>query len=357
MENVYEFHDTNAIEEEAVAWLIKLDSDLPLAPEEKARFRQWLNRSPAHRKTMERYSTYWSEDSVLAELAIPLRKPQQRNRKHTFNFFFTSFWPTAGVAATAALLVLGFYLTLGAGLFKSVEVARNGIYSTAIGEQQTQTLADGSILQLNTDTSVRVDYSHAVRKIHLLRGEAHFDVVPDSERPFDVRVGDRIVRAVGTAFSVYLTNDNIKVTVNEGKVGLAALSLSRQDKSGASVTVQKPEPELLGTLVAGQSALVREAIDEISNLAEPELMAEMSWRSGVLAFADEPLSNVIAEINRYTPITIEIVDPALNDIRIGGRFKIQELEGIFDVLEVNFGIEVARLDAQHIQLRSAENTL
>ena len=106
--------------------------------------------------------------------------------------------------------------------------ATNGIYVTAIGGIQERKLVDGSILKINTDSQVQVDYSDNVRKIRLLRGEAHFQVSHNANWPFEVYAGTRMVKAIGTAFSVQLSNDSVQVTVSEGRVDIAAAVAKQQ---------------------------------------------------------------------------------------------------------------------------------
>ena len=245
-----------------------------------------------------------------------------------------------------------------------------------------QTLADGSVVQINTDSQVQVDFSDTLRKIRLMRGEAHFDVTRDPDRPFEVYAGKGMVKAVGTAFSVRLSQDYIKVTVSEGRVDLAAIvedpietraELSASEaRPGAERAHRsdKPLPTKIGSLGHGQRATFSNQairaeyrgsddsgssiVPEINTLAEQELARQLSWREGYLVFAGDPLSYVVEEVNRYMPISIEIADPTLNQLRIGGRFKVGELEAMFDVLETSFGIQVSRLDDRHVQLLPAQ---
>ena len=98
----------------------------------------------------------------------------------------------------------------------------NGIYETRIGEQNSITLVDGSVIQLNTDSHIQVNYEKNQRSIVLMAGEAHFEVAKDPSRPFVVKAGDGMVRAVGTAFTVRINPEALKVIVTEGKVALAA---------------------------------------------------------------------------------------------------------------------------------------
>lgn len=346
---VYKLADRTTIAEEAREWLIRLDGDDEPSQADIAALNEWVGRSPAHREELSRISAFWNDANILTELSIPLNSRPRRQKPRR-------------LAAAAAVCLLGIGVALTVWLYPQSMVAANGIYATAIGELQVQTLADGSIVQINTDSQVQVDYSDSLRKIRLLRGEAHFDVSDDPDWPFEVYAGKGMVKAVGTAFSVRLSQDKVKVTVSEGRVDLAVVA----DR----VNSQKYQPvlETIGTLGHGQSAVfssqavnaerrdggIGSIVPEIDTLAEQELARRLSWREGYLVFAGEPLSYVIDEVNRYTPMTIDIADPALSQLRIGGRFKVGELDAMFDVLQSSFGIQVSRLDDQHIQLLPAQ---
>ena len=334
-ENVYEFSDRNSIEEQARRWLIRLDGDPPLSDGDAAALREWLARSPAHRKELQRISLFWNRANVLTELAIPLH-PLIDNKAQWF-----------ARIATAFVLVLA--VALVPWLMQSPERGSNGVYGTVVGQEQTLRLADGSTLQLNTDSQVQVDYSKALRKIRLLRGEVHFEVAREPDRPFEVYARSGLVRAVGTAFSVYLKDEEVQVTVTEGQVDIATINMTAQAQ-GTKTPAVVPGARKLGTLKSGQTTTFSENISEISEVSVAELERRQSWRQGVLIFRGEPLSDVVREVNRYTPMTIEIADPALNSLKVGGRFEVGEFEAMFEVLEQSFGIEIARLSDQRIQL-------
>ena len=99
--------------------------------------------------------------------------------------------------------------------------AANGLYATAVGQQTTTVLPDGSQIILNTNSQIRVKYGDQYRQVHLLQGEALFTVAKNSSRPFRVYAGSGQIQAIGTAFSVYLKGPVVQVTVTEGRVALA----------------------------------------------------------------------------------------------------------------------------------------
>ena len=360
MDNIYEFQDQTRIEEEAASWLIKLDGDVSPSAYELQSFREWLAHSDSHAKTFQRYSKFWANEAVLAELAIPLNPICKHGifSRHFWGNSFKSFQQLAGAGALAFTLVIA--VLVSQSYFNPVNnhgTAVDIAYQTVVGEQRTHTLADGSVVLLNTDTQLKVVYTELQRKIILLKGEAHFDVVSEPERPFEVYAGSGMVRAVGTAFTVYLTEDTIEVLVSEGKVDLTDVVSEPLINKGArliGMSVPVIEPERLGSLEAGQSAMFHGGkINRLQTLNELELERQQSWRSGVLTFVGEPLSQVVAEINRYTFMQVEIVDPTLKNIEVGGRFKVADIGGVFDVLEAEFGIQVSRLSGDRVQLHRA----
>src|SRR6202034_3836256 len=103
---------------------------------------------------------------------------------------------------------------------------------TAAGQHRDVTLADGSIVSLNTNTIVETDLSRKLRQIYLRKGEAHFQVAHDRSRPFLVHAGDAVVRAVGTEFEVRLREDkHVEVLVNEGRVEVQAAPIAAANPS------------------------------------------------------------------------------------------------------------------------------
>lgn len=357
--NVFSFQDRNAIEEQAREWLIRLDGDTPLTSSESEALRAWAARSPAHRAELQRIARFWNQAGLLSQLAIPLRRPRRDVREWLSGSLFVGRNRSWTVAACIALL--GIAIIVAPLALRQPLTASNGLYTTRIGDRQVQTLADGSVIELNTASTLQVDFTEDVRVIRLLQGEAHFRVAHDTTRPFEVFAGDGMVRAVGTAFSVRVKQNDVAVTVAEGRVELAAVTpeqppvpaTTNEGNRSASVrshSSAKPAVAVLGQLSSGHSATFGEVIHEVRTLRADDLSQQLAWRDGMLVFAGEPLSDVIAEVARYTPIQIEIADPALCTIPVGGRFKAGDVDAIFDALAMSFGIEVVRVDARHVRL-------
>ena len=347
MNKVYKFSNKGTIEAEAREWLIRLDGDTPLTSEERAVLREWAGRSPAHRQELKRISGFWDRANILTELAVPLRSEQTQPGA---SGFFVGY----RLAATAAILLLAVAIAATSRMyFPGTNINNNGIYGTAIGQQRTVTLPDGSAIKLNTDSQVQVDYGSNVRKIRLLRGESLFEVSHDPAKPFEVYARGNMIRAVGTAFSVRLIGDAVKVTVAEGKVELAKVKDPSTGSDSNRSPDLRPVPERLGFLEHGQSATLGNTVNDLTMLAQQELEQQLSWSHGFLSFSGESLRKVVNEINRYTPITIEIADLSLETLKVGGRFRVDDLDAMLEVLETSFGIRISRIGDQRILLYAA----
>jgi transmembrane sensor len=204
------------IDREAADWVIRRDASgdaLMQQPE----FQAWINADVRHRAAFLRLNAAW-ERSRLVERLRPLDGPVDRHLlspRPPVQRAWLSRWP---LAAAASLLVIA-----GVSFWWVQTQAGWQTYSTQTGAFERVRLQDGSLIQLNTNSKVRVRFTATLRHVQLSRGEAHFTVAHDAHRPFDVRAADNTVRAIGTAFSVRLrTARQIEVVVTEGRVVVAA---------------------------------------------------------------------------------------------------------------------------------------
>jgi transmembrane sensor len=379
MKNVLEFpsntpFDKKIMEQEAVEWLVKLDGDVEPTTEELLALREWMARSPEHAKEIKSLNEFTSELLVLTELNIPLVKPLPKEPSMARAFLSGRAWATA---VSMVGLVLLLQQVLAPNWFDGEQFDNsNGYYASAIGKHTSIPLPDGSVVVLNTNSRIRVEYTEEHRNIYLIQGEAHFDVAKNKYRPFRVHAGKGRVEAVGTAFTVYLRKHDVEVLVTEGKVELAELNTataSVSTLSGVNGINQKDskEPALyiaipvekFGKLEAGEGAIIyvsesSEIKSELPSVKVKEMDDKQrkrrdTWREGFVLFTGDTLEDVIAEISRYSPVEIEIIDPELKKVRIGGQFKIGDLEGLFDTLEFSFGLHIKMLENKRIEISAA----
>ena len=378
------------INQEACEWVAKMH-DADLSVEQAEQLRQWMAQSQAHKQELKRMAQRWDELNVLTELAVPLvpeaitADKKQRSPNAALGFFNGLLANATGGLSRASLLTSAAVVLVLVGLVFTLpnnSMEGSQTYITAIGEQRRITLADNSIVQLNTNSAVVVSYTDSERGIQLQKGEAHFTVSHNPHRPFLVRAGNGIVRAVGTAFSVRLYERSVDVIVTEGRVALnkadalpvstqrslqqpaqhslqqsAQHSLQQSTQSAISepstnikLAQNTAEPAYLD---AGQAAIfdtTTHSIELVQGLDRDELERKLLWRNGLIRFAGAPLEEVVAEISRYTALNIVIREPELKALRIGGLFKVGETQKMLDVLESGFGVYAHPVDGNTIYL-------
>jgi transmembrane sensor len=321
------------IEEQAVSWLIRLDSD-EVSAADKSQFNSWLDAHPRHRVAFLRQQVAWKKVDKLRSLAsvADLWGEDDVDRR------WYAKRPWIAVAATVALAALAL------AAWNAVEPFGWKTYVTQIGNSERIALQDGSIMILNTNSQARVRLTSKRRSIELLRGEGLFEVAPDPQRPFDVRANDTTVRAIGTSFSVRLHDkEEVEVVVTEGRVALSSVT---------SPAAGGP------ALSAGDSILVRPEGLQLKKLGPEDIPRKLAWQNGLLRFNGETLVEAVAEFNRYNRAQLTIVDPALADLRVGGGFQTTDIDSFLAALEGSFGVRAVRTaakdaDAQIIRLTGA----
>ena len=335
--------ESSSIEAEALAWIAQLDGD-NFTAKDFAAFNEWLNRSPAHAREIRELNSLWGELNVLTEMTEPIAQADEVSRQLRRAEYFRSWrrrlaFPVAGIAALGVILtsLISYQSVSKIEIIQTAEVQLPTIYATKVGEQQEHLLLDGSTITLNTGSRVEVDFRDDQRRVRLLEGEALFDVAHDATRPFLVFAGDGIVRAVGTAFVVHLDGNKFDVIVSEGSVELSSV-LPMPAKNQDVMELKKLAS--LGIVKAGHKAKYENAIASVEILSDVELTAKMSWQDGFITFSGETLEEVIWEVSRYTDLKIEIRDPELNALQVGGLFRTGDTDSVFENLKANFNIDI-----------------
>ena len=372
MENVIEWPDAKSIDEEAAAWIILLDGEEEFTEQNRLELREWLKRSPRHVEALKKMNAFWADNSLTEllepSLASVAAKPSRRQ-----GFQFSSAWVWRSIGAVSVVLMLGLALLFGVGLEGVGPSATNGPYATAVGEQKNVELADGTVVELNTNSQMRVEYSEGFRNIHLIQGEMHFNVAKDPASPFRVYARNSRVQAVGTAFTVYLAqDDDVEVYVTEGRVALAGLQALAPNKAGPPEsgeggkqavvdTYVESKVQDLGTLDIGRGAILKKRdtapesgsdklVELVATPQDDDIARRLAWRDGLLIFAGETLEQMVAEIRRYTTVEIELSTPEIREIEIAGQVHVGDTESMFKALESNFGLKVNRLGYNRVEV-------
>lgn len=233
-------------------------------------------------------------------------------------------WRRLGLVA-AAVMGLSILGLLGFRLF-----APGGQVSTTVGEQRILTLPDGSLIRMNVDTRLRIDYDAQHRDVDLLSGEAVFKVARDAVRPFAVHTSTATVRALGTEFNVY-QRSSTTVSVLEGSVQLSV----RNAQSAAHPAIVSQH------LGVGEEAQVMHG--HIEKRAHPDVVKTAAWRERRLYFDAMPLEEIVNEFNRYGgPVRLKMEGIAPGSHRFGGTFNADDPAALADILDQQEDLVVER---------------
>ncbi|AXE63941.1 hypothetical protein BBF93_06705 [Hyphomonas sp. CACIAM 19H1] len=236
---------------------------------------------------------------------------------------------SAGLCLAALALFLGGVPHAPAGqppATLSVEVPD---YATAVAEVREVLLEDGTRVTLGPKSEMNVTFTSDSRNVILLAGEAFFEVTADPQRPFFVSADDTLVRVVGTKFDVKRAPGDVHVSVLEGVVDVMkprALEPDRVRQTGAVETKR---------LVAGQKIIAAASLPAVKEIEQAQPGA---WRSGRLAYEDASLSEIIADLNRYSDRPIRIAGGGVAEVRLTTAFRSSEIEAWLDVLARSQGL-------------------
>ena len=328
---------TEDAEREASVWFARMNAD-DVTAEDRLRFEAWLAAHPGHAKAYADLCDTWQELVKSGPLVRAVYFGQAMNAASAPPAPRRR-WALIAMAAGIGALVLG-----GAwNLYKQQE--QSG-FQTEIGEQAVVALPDGSSFNLNTNSRVSVDYSQSRRVIRLERGEAFFKVAHDTHRPFWVHAGGSWVRAVGTAFNVYLRPTGVAVTVSEGTVNVVNAISNEQPPSDAALS------EIAASVTAGEQVDVHGRAEMIHELNSAQLSRLLAWRKGSLYFQDEPVGDVVNELMRYTTLKIDIADDGLRRLPVGGTFQTspEGAEALLSLLHDGFGATIRRDGPDHVYI-------
>jgi transmembrane sensor len=329
-DNIVPFPAVAEIEEQAAAWVARA-AVRPLSHSDQALFDQWLASSAQHREIWERMVQIYGALDVLDDLNYVEHHPEAVRavaRRHWLR--------RAALACAASMLLAVSVLQLWRDA-PPAPVLQAAEFATAVGEQQTTLLVDGSSIVLDTDSTLLVALEADERRVDLMRGQAFFAIASDAARPFRVYADGRTIQAVGTAFSVQLRDGKVSVVVTEGTVQIFA---------AAAADTESP----LAALTEGQQAVFAERVEQLEQIGAAELRQRLSWRDGFLVFSGDPLERVVAEISRYTTQQISIPDASLRALVVGGYFRVGDVDGLLEALDRGFDVAAERVDADSIRL-------
>jgi transmembrane sensor len=339
--------------DEAAAWVLRCDRGL--TPKEQDEFSSWLAADRRHGVELGRHRRHWTRLDRLARW-VP-EHSERPNPDLLAPAASSRLRRWAVVSALAASLTVA--AILGNRMFRRETPKpppNPGVTLAAISGLGPRRLADGTIVELNRDATLTVQFTAAERRVRLDRGEAHFTVKKDPVHPFIVNAAGIDVRAVGTAFNVRVAPAVVEVLVTEGTVQVAPheeLQPALPDGESSSA------PELLiPTLEARQRAVISRTLQpqlpQIATLTDGEIERVLAWQDRLLDFTAAPLEDVVAEFNRRNVVQLVLADRELASVRISAAFRSDNIDGFVRLLEAGFGTHAERRGDSEIVLRKAK---
>jgi transmembrane sensor len=356
-----------AIAEQARVWLIT-NREHELSDEQRAEFLAWLRASPMHVREYLVISELAAELGSVATMidtdTDDLIAIAHADRDDNVTFMRASKpdldeWPDSKpscpgpgngfriVAIAASISVLAIAVLSWWGL---AQQPLHKEYRTLHGEQRVVQLEDGTMLHINSDSMVWVDYSGAERSVSMARGQVLFKVAKDEARPFRVRAGATDVVAVGTEFDVRRMSEDVLVTVVEGSV-----KVSKAAGIDGFAYIAPPAPLQLD---AGQQArVVRGLVPDAHTAVDVRMLdvrPAIAWIQQKIVFESQTLQSVASEFNRYGTTQLVIEDTEAANLRISGVFNSYDLESFVLYLETLQELRVRR-DPNRVLISLARN--
>jgi transmembrane sensor len=316
--------------EQALGWVVRLRSDSVTDADIEA-FADWLVAQEQHEQAWNQALDTWETAGLLSYMPDLMPDLISDNRAETAGPFddlfrilrkgFAGFWRSLTTVSVSVAVIAMTVL-----IFQDNRQS----YSTAIGEYQQVRLDDGSLIELNTNSSVTLSLSDSLRQVELVRGEAFFTVAPDKNRPFIVGIGGADVQALGTAFNIYRQGaGKARVHVVEGVVRVS-------ETQGSAVSA--PESRML----LADQALEFSETTGIADLPRQNIQQATAWREGQILFDGASLGEATRVLNRYLEHKILLADGAQSAHRISGIFSSRERQATLLAVAQAFDLELSR---------------
>lgn len=327
---------TPEIAAEAAAWISSLhgpDRNQDMEDD----FRAWQKLSPAHREAFEKMTDIWQAipGTQAAQAFQQAREDDARRARRSRSTAWR--WAVAAVAGVVVAVVM-------VGLQQWRE---RDLYASAVGEQRSVMLADGTRMLLNTASQARVNFEAKQRTVEVSAGEALFEVAKDPSRPFVVRVGGSEVVAVGTVFWVRFTDgpkqaDALTVTLVEGEVKVRPTAAG-----GGNLAPQKPVTLKPGDRLTLQHDGLPSAAGVKVQLDRPNMEHAMAWQRHEASFDTTALADAVAEINRYSRTQI-VLSKDVEEAKylLSGTYRTGDSAAFANAVAMVYGLKVQEMDGR-----------
>ena len=332
----------------ASEWLVEQEEGW--GPGREAEFNAWKREDIRHQIALRELEASWNclqqlrhliDDPTLCpnpDILFKRTRIQRRRRKKLFSVL-------SSLAAVFALSV-GLWAV---SKMTTKEIPSPDFYKTTFNDYKQIVLADGSVMEMNSNTQVRIHFTDNQRQVQLLRGEVHFQVEKNPLRPFLVDAGSVSVKALGTAFNVRFDTDEVQVLVTEGRVSVSALKLETQDD------LVDDSPAIVPDLIAGDQATISiqgtHPVPLMSKVELKEYEEILAWKGPRLFFDATPLEKALEQFNEHNMVKVILEGEELRNLSIGGSFLVEDVEAFVRLLAEEGSITVERTDYDRVILK------
>lgn len=320
---------------EAAAWVVRLHGPNRTSDVE-AGLRRWLADDPEHPLAFELLTDTWERSTRLR------RRPIEHVARWELVGFRLSF--SRAVLATLAVAVLAITGT--------VYWLHSDVTATGIGELRTLTLEDGTRVHMNADTRLIVRYGKTLRQVQLVSGEALFEVTHNPKWPFVVTVDGHRIRDLGTEFDVLSEHNLLAVTLVEGRVTVSSTTGGEAPSPRPSLPAQALSVSRQAITLSPGERLTYHA-DQMPQVDRPSLDLVTAWERGQVVLDDTPLTEAVAQMNRYSSRRI-VISPAMRSIRVSGVFEIGDSASFAAALARTYHLNESTRSGGDIVLSSPE---
>ncbi len=283
-------------------------------------------------------------DAVLREMEVQVRRHRRRRIR-------------GAASALVALLVVGWVWQLRVPSQSPVAAPTTAVVSFPT----RQVLPDGSVVLLRAGAGLALDFSDAMRRVTLQKGEALFEVAKNPDRPFVVQAGGLDVRAVGTAFAVHLQPAAVEVLVTEGRVAVekseGAMASQSSPSQSADNAGSAASSRTLALVPAGHRVVVEHAPQpappEVVPVSSAEISDRLAWRIPTLQFSRTPLVEAVAMVNKHSPVRLVLDGAAWERVRLSGAIRADNIDALLQLLESDHGIKAEHGSENEIVLRQS----
>ncbi len=306
-----------------------------MTPEHWEELESWINEDPEHRRVLEamgdmaqvlpplgRSVDAEAVPAQLAELLPMLQDARDVANSSTDRHRSWQPWHVALAAGVVVAVALSMFFLVPDGQPTTPQFQA---FESAIAERRIVGLNDGSTVVLSADTELLVPLGNVERRLRLSHGEIFVEVASDQSRPFEIEVGQHVIRVTGTAFNVRYRTGPASATVQEGHV-----------------IVSGPAADAKPVALERGQRLVFESGATPTTLTDGELRNDLAWRDGWLHFDNDSLEDVVKELNLHLDTRIFIGSRRAAELQVAGAFNVDNLDALLEALEAVLPVTVTR---------------